>query len=488
MGKGWAASRCPPALAALCYPSPLMSEPSDKRYVLLVASLASFQAAFMGSSVNIALPTIGKEFQMSAVAMGWIATSYLLAAAVGLLPFGRLADLHGRRRTFAVGMATYALGSLLCALARSSAALIAFRVLQGIGAAMLFSTSTALVASAFPREERGRALGWNVAAVYTGLSLGPVLGGVLTHRLGWRSLFLVNLPLGALLLALILWKVRQEWAEFRGERFDWPGALIYGAGVVALMAGFGELPDPLGFLLVLLGAAGLAGFGLWELRSPSPLVDLRVFRANRTFTLSNLAALINYAATSAVAFLVSLYLQYNRGLGPEAAGLVLVAQPILMTLSSPLAGRLSDRIQPRIVASIGMGMTVVALAFLAFLRAETPLPLVAALLALLGLSFGLFSSPNTNAVMSAVGSRLYGVASGTLATMRAMGQMASMGVAMLLLALFLGEVPITEVNAPRFLESARVAFAVFSALCLVGVFASLSRGNLADRASPGKED
>jgi MFS family permease len=230
------------------------------------------------------------------------------------------------------------------------------------------------------------------------------------------------------------------------------------------------------------------GFGFWELRSRSPLVDLAIFRANRAFTFSNLAALINYAATAAVAFLMSLYLQYNRGLGPEAAGLVLVAQPVLQILFSPLAGRLSDRIQPRIVASVGMGMTVVALAFLAFLGVETPLPLVVAALALLGLSFGLFSSPNTNAVMSAVGPRLYGVASGTLATMRAMGQMASMGVAMLFLALFLGKVPITQANAPRFLASARVAFAVFSVLCMVGVFASLARGNLAGRAVPGKED
>ncbi len=459
-----------------------MPQSSSKRYVLLLASLASFLGSFMTSAVNIALPTIGEEFHAGAVSLGWITTAYLLACAVSLVPFGRLADIHGRRRVFAIGLASYTLSSLLCAVAPSTDLLIAFRVLQGVGGAMVFSTSAALVTSAYPREERGRALGWNVAAVYTGLSFGPALGGVLTQHLGWRSLFLINVPLGITILGFVLWKIRQEWAEFRGARFDILGTLIYGAGIVSLMLGFSELPEPHGLSLLLGGLLAIGGFAAWELRQESPLFDLRLFRGNRTFTFSNVAAFVNYSATAAVAFLLSLYLQYNRGFSATTAGIILIGQPIVQTLFSPLAGRLSDRIQPRIVVSIGMTMTVVSVSVFAFLGSHTPLALIIANLAWLGLAFALFSSPNTNAIMSAIDRRLYGVASGTVATMRAMGQMTSMAVSMLLLSLFVGNTTITSSNAGRFLSSMRAAFGLFAAFCVLGVFASLARGDL-DRGS-----
>jgi EmrB/QacA subfamily drug resistance transporter len=420
--------------------------------------------------------------------MGWVTTAYLLAAAVGLVPFGRLADLHGRKRVFTLGFLIYTLAAAACAFAPTNTILIAFRIVQGIGAAMVFSTSAALVSSAFPREERGRALGWNVAAVYAGLSLGPFLGGILTERLGWRSLFLVNIPLGILILVLIAWRIRDEWVEFRGARFDLPGVLVYGAGIVALMTGFSSLPAVYGFLLVLCGLLALLGFGAWQMRCDSPLLDLRLFRSNRTLVMSNVAALINYAATAAIGFLLSLYLQYNRGLSPESAGLILVSQPILQAAFSPLAGRLSDRVQPRVLASIGMTMTTLGLGFLAFLGPETPLPLLVAALAWLGLSFALFAAPNTNAVMSAVDARAYGAVSATLATMRALGQIASMGTAMLLLSLFIGNVAISEENAARYLASARAAFALFAGLCALGILTSLARGNLPGRPTRREGD
>jgi EmrB/QacA subfamily drug resistance transporter len=454
-----------------------MPNSSNARVVLVVASLAIFLAGLMGSSVNIALPAIGRQFGVGAVAVGWVTTAYLLAVAVGLLPLGRLADLHGRSRAFTAGAATYTAASLLCAMAPSYGFLVGFRALQGLGGAMVVGTSTALVSSAFPPEKRGRALGWNTAAVYTGLSLGPFLGGIFTTRLGWRSLFVANAPLGLLVVILAVWRIRDESIESRGGRFDLLGAVIYAAGIAALMIGLTDLPARLGIVLLLLGIGILVGFGVREHHHESPLLDLRLFRSNRTLTLSNLAALANYAATAAVGFLLSLYLQYNRGLSAEGAGLVLIAQPILQAIFSPLAGRMSDHIPPRIVASVGMAMTTVGLGIFTLLRSDTPIPLLVAILAWLGLSFALFSAPNTNAVMGSVDPRFYGVASGSLATMRALGQMASMAVAMLLLSVYVGSSAITEANAPQFLTSARVAFAIFSCLCLLGVFASLARGS-----------
>jgi MFS family permease len=342
---------------------------------------------------------------------------------------------------------------------------------------MLVGTGTALITVVFPPEERGRALGLNVAATYTGLSMGPFLGGILTQHLGWRSIFLVNVPLGILILILVFLKMRGlEWTEAAGAKFDWPGALIYGAGLVALMYGFSTLPAPRSIVLVGAGVLALALFLIWQSRTASPLVDLSLFRANRAFAFSNLAAFINYSATAGITLLLSLYLQYNKLLTAQQAGIVLVAQPVVQALFSPLAGRLSDRVQPRIVASIGMGMTTLGLLIFAFLRVGTPLYVIILTLVLHGLAFAFFSSPNTNAVMSAVDRRVYGVAAGTLATMRSTGQVFSVGIATLMIALFIGNVKITTDNAARFLIAARYSFLIFAGLCLLGVFASLSRG------------
>jgi len=450
---------------------------SEQRSASIVAGLASFLAPFMGSSVNIALPSIGREFQTDAITLGWVATAYLLAAAVFLVPFGRLADIYGRKKIFLLGMTAYTTASLLCSLAASARTLIVFRVAQGMGAALVFGTSVAILTSVFPRGERGRALGINTAAVYLGLSLGPVLGGFLTHQLGWRSVFLVNIPLGLLVIAVVLARLRGEWAEAQGERFDLPGSLTYGLALVGIMLGFSRLPQRLGFWLFGAGVAVAAGFVVCERRIVFPVLDVRLFLRNRVFAFSNLAALIHYSATFAVAFFVSLYLQYIQGMTPQGAGLILIAQPAVMTLFSPFAGRASDRIDPRIVASLGMAISSLGLFLLAFLRGATSLLFIVSSLALLGFGFALFSSPNTNAVMGSVEKKSYGVASATLATMRLVGQMTSMGVAMMIVAVFVGRVQITPASHEAFLQALRAGFWLFAALCLAGVFASLARGN-----------
>ncbi|HUU38699.1 MAG TPA: MFS transporter, partial [Candidatus Desulfaltia sp.] len=226
----------------------------------IVAGLASFLAPFMGSAVNIALPAIGRRFGADPVTLGWVATAYLLAAAVFLVPFGRLADIHGRKKIFVIGILLYTVSSLLTALAPSILALIGFRVLQGFGAALIFGTAIAILTSVFPPGERGKALGINTAAVYLGLSLGPVLGGWLTQQFGWRSIFLVNIPLGLIIIVLVLWKLRDEWAESGGESFDLGGSILYGLALVGIMLGFSRLPDLLGVCLLLGGLALVCGF------------------------------------------------------------------------------------------------------------------------------------------------------------------------------------------------------------------------------------
>jgi EmrB/QacA subfamily drug resistance transporter len=449
-----------------------------KRSALLIATLSAFLTPFMVSSINIALPAIGKDLQMSAVLMSWVPTSYLLAAVIFLVPIGRLADIFGRKRIFNYGIWIYTVSALLLALTPSVSLLILFRTMEGFGSAMIFGTGMAILTSVYPAAERGRVLGINVAAIYLGLSLGPTLGGLLTQHFGWRSIFLVNIPLGCGIIFLVASKLKQEWAEAQGEQFDLMGSIIYSVMLVAFMFGFSRLPSRLGMGLIAIGIAGIVLFISWERKALSPLLNMNLFFDNAAFAFSNLAALINYSATFAVTFLVSLYLQYIKGLTPQQAGIVLVFQPLVMAIFSPFAGRLSDKIEPRVVASIGMGFTAVGLVLFTFLKSQTHLVYIIAGLILLGFGFALFSSPNTNAVMSSIERRFYGVGSATLGTMRLTGQMLSMGITMLIFSLQIGSARITPEYYPMFLTSTKTAFIIFAALCFGGVFASLARGKV----------
>jgi len=350
-----------------------MSQPSETgpghaTLVLLITSISAFITPFNGSAINIALPAIGHEFAMDAITLSWVATSTLVATAVFLVPLGRLADIRGLKRTMVTGLVVYIFAAIFSAVSFNMETLMASRVLQGLASAMIVSTSTALVVLAFPLSQRGRVLGINVAFVYIGLSVGPFLGGILTQAFGWRSIFwlIVLLLLAPVILTLTL--IRGEWAAARGEKFDLTGSIIYGIGVTALIMGFSELPGWRGFIAIILSILVLVGFVLWELRASEPVLNIALFINNRAFGFSNLAALINYAATFAVTFLLSLHLQYINNMTPASAGIVLLAMPIMQTIFSPMAGRLSDRIEPRLLASIGMGLNVAGLFMLIFLN------------------------------------------------------------------------------------------------------------------------
>ncbi len=443
---------------------------------LLVASIASFFTPFMGTSVNIALPTIGLDFGADAILLNWITNGFLLAAAIFAVPFGRVADIHGMKKIFTYGIIIFTVASLFCALSPSSFILIASRILQGIGSAMIFVTGLAIVTSVYPPKHRGKAIGINVAAVYVGLSLGPVIGGLMTQYLGWRSLFFLMIPFGLLIVGIVFWKLHDEWAASRGEKFDFIGSIIYSIMLLMIMYGFSSLPKIEGWVMLMLGIIGLLAFIKWELRTESPVFNIRLFK-NTEFTFSSMAALINYSATFAVSLLLSYYLQYIKGFEPHAAGLILVFQPILMALTAPVAGRMSDRFDARIIATAGMATVTIALFTLTFLDVNTPLTDIIIGLVVLGLGFGLFSSPNTNVIMGSVERKFYGVASATVSTMRLIGQTMSIGIATLIFALFMGRVQITPEQYPSLLESIQLCFVVFTVLCFVGIFVSWYRGN-----------
>jgi len=448
----------------------------NKGILLAVIFISSFFNPFMGSAVNIALPSISKELSMNAVTLSWIAMAFLLSAAVMLVPFGKLADIWGRRRMLLYGNIFFTFSTLLCAFSASGYMLIASRFMQGIGSAMILSSGMAIVISAFPAERRGRIIGWNTTAVYVGLSAAPLLGGILTQTLGWQSLFFINAAAGLLIIAGIVFGVKAEWAEAKDDRFDFTGSVIYVLAMSALMYGFSQLPGKFAVILTIAGTIGLITFIAWELRAKIPVLDIGLFRDNKIFAFSNLAALINYAATFGITFVLSLYLQSVKGLSPRDAGLIMITQPVLMAIVASVSGRLSDRIDSRILSSAGMAIIVAGLISLVFLTTETGTAYLVVTLLVLGFGFGMFSSPNTNAVMSSVEKRYLGTASATLGTMRLTGQMFSMAIAAMAIHLFVGDSAISSANIPGFMQSTRVIFIVFAVLCFLGIFASLARG------------
>jgi EmrB/QacA subfamily drug resistance transporter len=464
--------------SAVIYMSNETKSHPDKTSALITVCLGSFLSAFMIGAVNVALPQIGNEFNMDAILIGWVSTGYILASVIFVLPFGRIADIIGRKKIFVWGMIIFTAMSFFLAVANSIFMLIVFRFLQGAGVALIICTNVAILSSVIPSGERGRALGLYAASVYLGLSLGPFLGGLLTHYFGWRSVFIVCVPVGLFIIALILRRLTGEWADAKGEKFDIVGSIIFSLMLVAITYGITVLPEMLGLILIALGIIGFAIFVIWETKIEYPVLNIRIFYENKAFLMSCLAALINYGATWAVSFLLSLYLQYIKGLNPQDAGFILVSQPVMLVLFSPLIGRISDRVEPRIVASAGMALTVVGLFLFVFLTKETTVPVIIGSLALLGLGSALFISPNTNAAMSAIEKRYYGVASASIATARQLGMIGSMGIVMLLFTLYVGRVQITPESHGLFLQSYQMAFITFTILCFAGIFASLTRGKI----------
>jgi len=432
----------------------------------------------MGSSVNVALPRIGADLAMNAVELAWVATAFLLTSALLLVPMGRLADMRGRKLILTIGVGIYVVGSIIASIAWSGPVLIFARVVQGSGGSMLAATSVAILSSTYGPGERGRALGINAASLYSGLSLGPAVGGILTQALGWRAVFYVNIPLGLTLFFAAWHFLPHQAPSSPGARFDLKGLGAYTIFLLGVMYGVTLLPDALGYASIAAGLVALAMLIQVERVSPGPLVDVHLFRHNITFALSNLAALLSYMATYAAGFLLSLYLQMVTGLSPRTAGFVLIAMPAVQAFVSPLAGRLSDRAEPRFLASLCMALTVAALLVLSRLTSGSTVVHVIVGLLILGLGVGLFSSPNTNAVMSSVASRQFGLAAATLSTVRQMGMVFSMGIATLVLGAMVGQVELGLTDPDDLAAAMRVIFVICSISCSIGILASLARGQV----------
>ena len=449
---------------------------TQSQWVFAAVLITSFIGPFMGSSINIAIPAMANDFSLPAEHLSWIVTIFLLGSVAVLVPFGKLADVIGRKTLYRMGLLALLAATIACGLAVSVEMLIVFRLLQGISLGMIFSTGMAMLVSASQPQHRGRVIGYSAAATYIGLSLGPVLGGALTQFFGWRMIFFLTAA-GLVLSLLAIAKVKGEWYGSAGDRLDFIGSIIYCAASVLLIYGLSACADH-GMARYMLAAGGvlLVGFVFQQKRTAHPLIALPLFK-NTVFAMSNFAAMLHYSSTFALNFLLSLYLQLIRGLDAATAGLVLLQQPLMMALLSPLAGSLSDKFQPRLVASTGMAMTALGLAAFSGLTPESSLLAISGNLLFIGIGFAFFSSPNSNAIMGAVEAKNYGVAAAILSVMRLSGQAVSMALVTVLLAVYT-----VDALSPDYLSSLMRAFheifLVLAVSCSCGVVISLARGKL----------
>jgi EmrB/QacA subfamily drug resistance transporter len=449
---------------------------NQTKITLAIVMITSFITPFMSNAINLAIPAISREFGANQSMLNWVVSGYLLSTAALLLPFGRLADQYGRKKIFLAGMTLLAASSLGCALAPSLNALVGFRILQGIASAMILGTSMAILTSVIPPQSRGKALGLNSAATYIGLSCGPVLGGFISSALSWRAVFCFSLLITITVIILTLWKLRGDW-KGESSKLDCGGIAFCVLAQTLLLFGLTNLTT--GFLYqacFVLGIAFFVIFFIYEKRRRDPLIPVAHIVKNRAFAFASLATLINYCATSALNFMLSLYLQAALNLDSAVSGLILLAQPVLMAALSPVAGALSDKHSPAVLASAGMGISALGLFFFVFLSTQTPVILIVLNLAFIGVGFALFATPNTSAVMGSIDKTLYGLASSVLGNMRLLGQTFSMAIVSLIMSVLIRDIPIgSPAYAVQLMASLKATFIIFAVLCGLGVAASLVR-------------
>lgn len=447
-----------------------------QKITIVVVVITAFITTFTGSALNLSIPDIGRQFGVSAGFVGWLITGYTLAVAAFSVPMGRIADITCRKTVLAAGLVIFTACCIAAFFSSSIIMLMAVRIIQGIGAAMIFSTNTAVLISAFPKDRRGRVIGYSLASTYVGLSSGPVVGGFLNQQLGWKSIFVFTGLLAAAACIMTIAKLPGEEAEKKGKSPDVGGNLLYLLFIVMLMYGLSEVGK--GYVPLIIAAAGVI-FGVLfvrhELKTEEPAVQVRLFKENVGYAFSNISALLNYGATFAISYLISIYLQVVMGYSSQWAGLVMIAQPIVMAALSPIMGRMSDRFSPFKLSSLGMAFCALGTAVFIFIGEDTSLMLIIAALVVTGLGFSLFSSPNTNAVMSCVEAEDYGVASSVLATMRSIGHTLSMVIVTVIVTRYMKYTPLAEAEPEILIRVINISFIVFTVICGAGVFVSLKR-------------
>lgn len=442
-----------------------------EKSIIFVCALISFLVAFSSNSVSVALPTIARELVMSNIIQNWVPTIFLLVIAMFSIPFGKLCDNYGLKKSLKLGLVIFVFSSIGSSLAFNDITLLLFRAIQGIGSTLLNVSSFSWVVSNVDSKIRGKALGINIMAVYIGLSIAPVIAGLLTKQFGWQSIFYSVIPFSVLAFIIITY-INQENVIIDNSSIDYKGSFIYIFGILLFVYGFSTINTFSGIISISIGVILLIIFAIFEFKTENPIFNIKLFN-NYKFSFSSLASLISYIATFVITYVLNYHFQYIWAMDSQSAGLILITTPLVMALVSPFAGTISDKINPYILSSLGMTFVTIAIGILYFLNESTPLYLVISSMVLQGLGFGLFSSPNSNIIMGSVNPEDTSSASAILSAVRVIGQTISLGILTVVFSLFMGNVAISSAYYGLIMQSSHLICLISIFACIIAVISSL---------------
>jgi len=465
-----------------------------KWVVLTVTTVAGFMSSLDSTIVVIGLPAILQDLHATIVHGIWIITGYQLMMTILLIVLGRVADLYGRVKLYNMGFAVFTVGSLCCALSRTGEQLVLFRLLQGAGAAFLAANSVAIIADAFPLGELGMALGISIMAFNVGAIAGYTLGGVMITLFGWRSIFLVNVPVGVFGTLWSYRRLKETSKRPVGEKFDYAGSILYSVGLLAILGAL-TLSNPTSLRSLLILAGGFALFLVFifvERGQRYPTLDLNLFKI-RLFAAGNLTGFLNSLAFNCGPFLRSLYLQMVVGYSALKAGVMLIPMEIVVLVISPISGRLADKYGSRILSSIGLALNAAALFWFSTLNEKSTYGAILISLVLFGLGRALFISPNSSSVMGSVPAERRGVANGVRMTLNMTGGVISVPLSLLLMTLVMPYDRLSQIvsssqlissdELSTFLHAINHACLILGIIILIAIIPSLLRG---PRTAPPK--
>ena len=449
---------------------------TERRLVLIACGISAFITPLLSTMMNLSLVSIGEEFGVGSHSLAYVNSAFLLSSVIFMVPFAKVGDIIGKKRTYLLGILIIAIACVMAIFSPSFGFLILCRALMGMGSAAVTCMSMSLVVDVYPPQNRGGAIGIQTMCVYIGLAAGPPVGGILNDLIGWHLTFAVILPLAVSSL-IVMSMFRGEISPDQGGRFDSKGAVYYGLAIALLMYGVMNMPETWAFIIMVPGVLFLILFIRWQSRCPHRLLRTDLFR-NRMFSGSCVATFLSYAASYSISFFLALYLQHIFGLTATQAGILMLVQPAIQAVGTPVFGRVSDRMaDKRILPTLGMLVIAVGLLSMMTFGMDTSFLQIILSMAVVGVGFSFFSAPNTSIIMGSVPKTETGEASAMTSVMRQSGMMVSMGVAMLYISVIMGSADnISSETYGDFLNVLMYSFGTCFVMCILGAILSMIRG------------